>query len=478
MDSRLSMVLMTYYTRPFLRFLLVALGFAVIWSLRLVVDFSWHRPSSVGSYGILYAVVGYVIISVGGLAILQVSQQFQHVHSRLLPGYNAPHLIVAGAILGSGWLATMVALHWAGSPPAASVIVPSLFAAGAFATLAGSFPPARRTALSQSFLFLGAGPVVVLITLVLSGAVSVEDLLRNLQSWHALLAVLQVLGLSMLADRFLPESIRYFLQSGVPVPAPGVPMWDMPLSRALDANPGQQIRGFPMLSSVNESLLIGYHGQRWFSRLRLWQAGGSAGPARLFFGGLIMQLVFTLTLAGFSRRPHERFGIILAEAGLLLPVVALQSVRTRRLRFAQEWLRPVSRPTAVSDLLRGLGWDLLAVPAFVLWAAVWVQLTAGSGWTALHWGCLFSTVLGTYLLSVGLVAMLTLARSDFVVIPAAMLLMLPVLPTAAIFMPPLFRSLPQSTWLIGAAVVGLSFSLPGVVLIAIARRKWLNRELS
>lgn len=481
MDSRLSMVLMTYTTRPFLRFLTAILVGTMIGATYLVVQLpvapDWQAGGDASGYGVLYGVVGYLSVCCSIFVLVQVSQQFQHVHSKLLPGYAAPHQIVAGGFMTAGWLFAVGVLACSSSPAAACLIIPSVFLAAGFAVLSGAFPPARRTLLNQVFLFVGSGPAVVLITLLASGAISVGDLLRSLQPWHVGLAMLQLLLMAVLTVRFLPESIRYFLQSGAQLPAQGVPMWDMPMARALDANPGQQIRGFPMLSSVSESLLTGYHGQRWFSRLRLWQAGGSAGPARLFFAGLIMQLVFTLTLAGFSRQPHERFGIIMLEAGLLLPVVALQSIRTRRLRFAQEWLRPVSRATAVTDLLRGLGWDLLAVPAFVLWAALWVQLTAGSGWTALHWGCLVAAVLGTYLLSVGLVAMLTLARSDFVVIPAALLLILPVLPTAAIFMPPLARSLPQSTWLIGAAIVGLSLSLPGVVLIAIARRQWLNREL-
>lgn len=232
-----------------------------------------------------------------------------------------------------------------------------------------------------------------------------------------------------------------------------------------------------MLSSVHESLLTGYHGQRWFRRLRLWQAGGAAGPLRLFFAALIMQAVFTITLGMFQSRPRERLGIIFLEAGMLLPVVSLQNLRTRKLRMAQEWLRPVSRQTAVDDLLRGIAWDLLAIPLFAVWSASWVAVTAGEHWSADRWGYLLLSMTGTYLFCTGLVALLALARTEWIILPAVLLMILPVLPTVGVFLPPLDHTLDLSTWLTACASAGLAMALPGVVMLLIAHRKWLNREL-
>jgi hypothetical protein len=254
-------------------------------------------------------------------------------------------------------------------------------------------------------------------------------------------------------------------------------MWDMPMARALDANPGQQIRGFPMFSSVHDELLAEYHGQRWFRRLRLWQAGGAAGPARLFFAALIMQAVFTITLSMFQSRPRERLGVIFLEAGLLLPVISLQNLRTRKLRMAQEWLRPVSRQTAVDDLLSGIAWDLLAIPLFAVWSASWVAVTAGEHWSTDRWGYLLLSMTGTYFFCTGLVALLALARTEWIILPAVLLIILPVLPTVGVFLPPLDRTLDLSTWLTACASAGLAMALPGGVMLLVARRKWLNREL-
>lgn len=162
---------------------------------------------------------------------------------------------------------------------------------------------------------------------------------------------------------------------------------------------------------------------------------------------------------------------------MLLPVVSLQNLRTRKLRMAQEWLRPVSRQTAVDDLLRGIAWDLLAIPLFAVWSASWVAVTAGEHWSADRWGYLLLSMTGTYLFCTGLVALLALARTEWIILPAVLLMILPVLPTVGVFLPPLDRTLDLSTWLTACASAGLAMALPGVVMLLIARRKWLNREL-
>lgn len=477
MDSRWSMVLLTYYTRPFLGFLVGMLTFGIIWAVRLAADAAWHPYSDLRSFAVLYAVVGYVVIAGGVFVLMHVSQQFQQAHSRLIPNYAAPHLAVAGCLLCGIWMFAVLLLVLSRSSAAACLILPSLFLSGAYAGLTGCFPPLHRTALSQTFLIIGGLPVALLVTLVAAGALPLDRLLNLLQPWHVVLALLHVAFLTVVAFRALPASYRYFAQSGAALPAPGVAVWDMPMDRALAANPGQQVRGIPLFSSLSDSLVSRYHGQHWFRRLRLWQAGGSAGPLRLFGAALIMQAVFTITLSMFQSRPRERLGIIFLEAGLLLPVVCLQSLRTRRSRMALEWLRPVSRQTAVDDLLRGVAWDLLAIPLFAVWSAGWVAVTAGDHWSADRWGYLLLSLTGTYLFCTGLVALLALARTEWIILLAVLLIIVPVLPTVGVFLPPLDRTLDLSTWLTACAGTGLAMALPGGVMLLVARRKWLNREL-
>lgn len=53
MDSRWSMVLLTYYTRPFLGFLVGMLTFGIIWAVRLAADAAWHPYSDLRSFAVL-----------------------------------------------------------------------------------------------------------------------------------------------------------------------------------------------------------------------------------------------------------------------------------------------------------------------------------------------------------------------------------------------------------------------------------------
>lgn len=236
--------------------------------------------------------------------------------------------------------------------------------------------------------------------------------------------------------------------------------------------PGVQWR-----SSLRESDLAGYHGQHSFRRLRLWQAGGSPGPAVLFGFGVVFQLMLTGFRSDHSFPATSRVGFIVLQMGIMIPIFVVKAALDRQPRFAMESLRPVSRQTAVGDLLRGLAFDLLAIPLFALWAAIWVTCVDRVPWTGQHWLGLLAAAAGAYLFSLGVVAILTAIRSTLAMIPFAILLFIPSIPSMWFFDPPPWN-LSQSSSLQASAIIGLSLAVPGVVLIAIARRKWQERELA
>ncbi|HTI50149.1 MAG TPA: hypothetical protein VL475_04330, partial [Planctomycetaceae bacterium] len=132
---------------------------------------------------------------------------------------------------------------------------------------------------------------------------------------------------------------------------------------------------------------------------------------------------------------------------------------------------------AVNDLLSGIACDLLAIPLFAVWSASWLTVTAGEHWSADRWGYLLLSMTGTYLFCTGLVALLALARTEWIILPAILLMIPAVLPTVGVFLPPLDRTLDLSTWLTACASAGLAMALPGGVMLLVARRKWLKREL-
>lgn len=479
MWERLEVVLATYWTRPFLVFFA---GMTVIMGLLFLGMIGgnplFHRDAAdARAIGVLLCAVA-TVVGWSGMAIFgQVILQFQCPFARLLPGYARPHLIVAGALLLAVWCAAC-ALTLSARPPWPLVIaIPSTFLGATFAISTSAFPGNRGGLLRRSLVLLGGLPAVLLIAALLSHQRGMPAGAAAVQPWHAGLSLLQLTVLTFLIVRYLPESSRFFAEGGRHALPMGAAGFDLSPEQVLKENAGQPARGVPLISPLREADLVGYHGQRWLRRLRLWQAGGSSGPIRLFLAGLLIQAASSVIFAGQYDGKTPRLLMVVMQAGIMIPVIALQTLRARQTRFCQEWLRPVSRQTAVDDYLRGIACDLFGFPLFVAWAAVWFTVFQGVVWTTLHWICLGMAVIGAHVCQVGLVSVLTLIRSGLASIPASGLVVIPALPCMFVFATQMPRDISPSGWLLLNGGVGLAMSLPGVVMLLIARRKWLNREL-
>lgn len=480
MLDRLAAAWSTYWTRPYFLFIAGMMAFTSLVSAGMLSGQSLFRADNPGlpAPSMLLFSVMFVIAFPGIAVFMQLVLQFQFSFALLLPRYAPSHLLAAGALLSFMWFATALLTVLAGAPWPLTVVAASTLVSATFATCR-AFPRTIPIWLLWCLMILCYGPALALIVALLSPAIGPRGVADAMQPWHAGLSLIQLGFLAGLAAQFLPESSRFFAEGG----GNALPMWgagfDIPFEKALNSDSAQaQSKCIkPLVASLRDSDLAAYHGQRWFRRLRLWQAGGSPGPLRMFSFGLFLQVMFFVIMVGTNGRNTSQAGFIVMQTCMTLSIIVLQSARGRQLRFGVEWLRPVSRQTAVGDLLRGIAFDLLAIPLVSVAAAVWVTSIDRINWTGQHWVCLLAAASGAYVLSVGLVSTLSLVRSNLSLLPAVGLMFLPSIPCMWIFLPPP-RDLSQSSFLMMAAIVGLSLIVPGVVLIAIARRKWLDRELA
>ncbi len=478
MLDRLAAAWSTYWTRPFVLFynigLLMFVGLVYIATIGDRPPFQTDIPDSASISTLMPFAVAFIFSS---FVFGQVSLQFQSPFSRLLPHYTRPHLIVAGLLLNLAWCVAALVMLSASAPWPLNVVAPSTFVNGAFASCMAAFPGPAGKWLRRFLLIVGGLPLLVLISVLMAPAVGPSRVADAIQPWHAGLSLIQFGFLAIITARCLPQSSRYFAEDRSQSPPMGGAGLGMSSEARQMENSRQVGPGFLWASSLRESDLAGYHGQHWLRRLRLWQAGGSPGPAWLFVIGVLIQLVFTI-ISGV-RGDHEtiQVGFVIMQMGIMIPISVLVTALHRQPRFAIESLRPVSRQTAVGDLLRGLAFDLLAIPLFALWAAIWVTYIERVAWTGQHWLGLLAAAAGAYLFSLGVVAILTAIRSTLAMIPFAILLFIPSIPSMWFFDPPPWN-LSQSSSLQASAIIGLSLAVPGVAMIVSARRKWLARELA
>lgn len=477
MLDRLAAAWSTYWTRPQLIFNFVVLVFLSLVSIATVGDRSSFRADSPGPASIGMLAPFVLAFLFPNFVFGQLLRQFQSPFARLLPHYTRPHLIVAGLLLNLAWCVAALVMLSASAPWPLNVVVPSTFVNGAFASCMAAFPGPAGKWLRRFLLIVGGLTLLVLISVLMAPAVGPSRVADAIQPWHAGLSLIQFGFLAIITARCLPQSSRYFAEDRSQSPPMGGAGLGMSSEARQMENSRQVGPGFLWASSLRESDLAGYHGQHWLRRLRLWQAGGSPGPAWLFVIGVLIQLVFTI-ISGV-RGDHEtiQVGFVIMQMGIMIPITVLLTALHRQPRFAMELLRPVSRQTAVGDLLRGLAFDLLAIPLFALWAAIWVTCVERIAWTGQHWLGLLAAAAGAYLFSLGVVAILTAVRTTLAMVPFAILLFIPSIPSMWFFDPPPWN-LSQSSSLQASAIIGLSLAVPGVAMIAIARRKWLDRELA
>lgn len=480
MLDRLAAAWSTYWTRPYFLFIAGMMVLLCIVSAAMLSGQSLFQADNPGlppSSMLLFSVL-FVVAFPGIAVFMQLVLQFQFSFARLLPRYAPSHLLVAGALLSFMWFVIALLTVLAGAPWPLTVVAASTLVSATFATCR-AIPRTIPIWLLWCLMILCYGPALALIVALMSPAVGPQGVADAMQPWHAGLSLIQLGFLAGLAVRFLPESSRFFAERGENALPMGVDGFDIPFENTLNSNSARaQSKCIkPFVTSLCDSDLVGYHGQRWLRRLRLWQGGGSPGPLRMFLFGLLLQIMFFAIIVGTNGRNTSLAGSIVLQTCMASSILVLQSARGRQLRFGVEWLRPVSRQTAVGDFLRGLAWDLLAIPLVPVAAAVWITAIDRVHWTGQHWVCLLIAAAGLYVLSVGLVSILSLVRSNLSLMAAGGLMFLPSMPCMWVFLPPP-RDLSQSSFLMMAAIVGLSLIVPGVAMIISARRKWLDRELA